>query len=52
MKTNQPKCFTPLLLLDHQTQHTHEEEIALQFAKTVQSSSFNYSNQDLPSVPS
>jgi len=43
---NQPKCFTPLLLLYHQNQRTHEEETALQFAKTVQSSSFNYSNPD------
>jgi len=43
---NQPKSFTPLLLLYHQNQHTQEEETVLQFAKTVQSSSFDCSTPD------
>ena len=40
----QSENFTPLLLIYHQKQHTLEQDMALQFAKSVQSSSFDYTN--------
>ena len=51
---NQPKEFTPLLLIHHQDQHTADEETALQLSKLVQSGGIHpkhYSSEALKKTP-